>query len=59
LGSALLLDSGEPSITNPECLMMERVNCLLSSGVRLPRADVIARPAAVIAAALQPLAGPL
>ena len=40
------------------CLMMlERVNYLLSCGVPLPRADVIDRLTAVIAAAFQPLPG--
>jgi AcrR family transcriptional regulator len=53
-------DGGPPSahdarLSAVACLMMlERVNYLLSSGVRLPRADLIDRMTAIIAAAFQP-----
>lgn len=56
-------DDGPPSangarLTAVACLMMlERVNYLLNSGVRLPRADVINRLTAIIAAAYQPHRG--
>jgi hypothetical protein len=38
-------------------MMLERVNYLLSSGVRLPRAEVIDRLTAIIAAAFPPHRG--